>query len=105
MTAALDDASKVMMWGNLSPHMRWLYYKAFGMTHDDINAYRNSVGMKPMPWLTLDGESVDSNSGPAYDLTPAQIANLEAAMDAMASDPAWEHKIIKLPPGRAIRSW
>lgn len=32
------------------------------------------------------------------DATPAQLKELEDALNALAADPAWKHKIVVLPP-------
>ena len=38
-------------------------------------------------------------------MTPLQIAELQASLNRLAEDPSWHHKIIVLPPGSRVEGF
>ena len=97
MTAPLDDASKLLMWTTMSPLARSLMWRAFGMSEEMINIYRESIGMRQ-----LGDNDIHFVIAERSDLTPAQLREIQDALNSLAGDPAWKHKIIALPAGSTV---
>lgn len=99
MTAPLDDASKLLMWSTMSPLSRRLMWRAFGVNEEMINIYRESLGMK-----RLGEQDVHFVVAQKSDLTPDQLREMQDALNHLAGDPAWKHKIIVLPAGSTVKN-